>query len=490
MMPEYKSPSGSKKPIWYSVVLLLSLLLNGYLLLRPSDHRQLLDGDNRKGRMLISENRGWSRRAADEAEAVAAQYQCSGHGYVFVDTFLTDHNGSFVCECNPCYTGPDCSHLISDCVVDANQGDPTFLEPFWIANAEAGATVVPAWYRMSYDVNNALEYSATSPELEKQIRALHEMVGNAVTKGRYIVLGTGSTQLINAAVYSLSQAHARNPSKVVAAIPYYGSYRDQTEMFDSNDYVWKGDARAWVKKSEFLNSSTFIEFVTSPNNPDGLLKKGVLTSKNVKDIYDHAYYWPHYTGIPRPANEDIMLFTLSKVTGHAGSRLGWAIVKDYDVYEKMYDYVEENTLGVSHDTQLRTTILLKAIVNGYKQKKQMEKRHTDEKQLLFHYAYSVMRNRWQRLEKIFSGSHRFSLQSLEPRYCTFFKKVTGPSPAYAWVKCEKEEETDCTGVLRKAGIIGRNASVFEADKRYVRLSLLKRDDNFALLERRLQALVS
>ncbi|GLJ26927.1 hypothetical protein SUGI_0527040 [Cryptomeria japonica] len=337
------------------------------------------------------------------------------------------------------------------------RGDPTFLEPFWIANAEAGVTVVPAWYRMSYDVNNALEYSATSPELEKQIRALHEVVGNAVTKGRYIVLGTGSTQLINAAVYSLSQAHARNPSKVVAAIPYYGPYRYQTEMFDSNDYVWKGDARVWVKKSGFLNSSTFIEFVTSPNNPDGLLKKGVLTSKNVKDIYDHAYYWPHYTGIPRPASEDIMLFTLSKVTGHAGSRLGWAIVEDYDVYERMYDYVEENTLGVSHDTQLRTTILLKAIVNGYKQK---------------------------------NGSHRFSLQSLEPRYCTFFKKVTGPSPAYAWVKCEKEEETDCTGVLRKAGIIGRNASVFEADKRYVRLSLLKRDDNFALLERRLQALVS
>ena len=62
--------------------------------------------------------------------------------------------------------------------------------------------------------------------------------------------------------------------------------------------------------------------------------------------------------------------------------------------------------------------------------------------------------------------------------------------AYAWVKCEREEENDCGGVFLKGGIIGRNATAFEADKRYVRLSLLKREDNFALLESRLQALVS
>lgn len=66
----------------------------------------------------------------------------------------------------------------------------------------------------------------------------------------------------------------------------------------------------------------FIEFVTSPNNPDGQLKEAVLRGPNAKQIYDLAYYWPHYTAIPSPMDEDLMIFTLSKLTGHAGSRFG------------------------------------------------------------------------------------------------------------------------------------------------------------------------
>lgn len=68
--------------------------------------------------------------------------------------------------------------------------------------------------------------------------------------------------------------------------------------------------------------TNFIEFVTSPNNPDGHLKEAVLQSPYVKTIYDRAYYWPLYTAIPAPADEDVMLFTISKLTGHAGSRFG------------------------------------------------------------------------------------------------------------------------------------------------------------------------
>ena len=39
-------------------------------------------------------------------------------------------------------------------------------------------------------------------------------------------------------------------------------------------------------------------------------------------IHDLAYYWPQYTPISSPANYDLMLFTLSKSTGHAGMRIG------------------------------------------------------------------------------------------------------------------------------------------------------------------------
>jgi len=157
----------------------------------------------------------------------------------------------------------------------------------------------------------------------------------------------------------------------------------------------------------------------------------------------------------------------------------------------MGEYVIGNTLGVSHDTQLRATRLLKTAIAGYQRK--LEERKADESRnhkLLFHYAYDVMRGRWQRLENIFSGSDRFSLQNLTSNYCSFFRTVTGPSPAYAWVKCEREEDEDCTAVMKVGGIIGRGGEEFGGEKRYVRLSLIKREDNFALLEHRLQALVS
>ncbi|GLJ26946.1 hypothetical protein SUGI_0527540 [Cryptomeria japonica] len=477
MVKQMSSQSG--RPWGY----LISLLFNSLCLVIIGKQGQLLKNSRNSDNL---QGLGWSRKAAEEAEA-ASQYSCSGHGYVFVDTFHWNQDGTPTCECNECYMGLNCSQIDPDCVSNADSGDPGILEPFWIANAEVGATVVPAWYRMSYQINDGRQ-SVVSPELEKQIRAIHALVGNAVTQGRYIVLGTGSTQLINAAVNSLSPTHASNPAQVVAATPFYNGYRVSTELFDSGDNLWRGDARAFREGTKSLNSTTFIEFVTSPNNPDTLLDEAVLKDENVKTVYDHAYYWPHFTAISRPADEDIMLFTLSKLTGHAGSRLGWAIIKDYDVYQKIYQYVKINTGGVSHDTQLRATTLLKAVIGGYRHPKRMEAIDRESKQMIFHYAYSVMRWRWERLERIFNMSDRFSLQNVGPLYCNFFRKVTGPSPAYAWVKCEREEE-DCAAVLEKAGIIGRRAEEFGADKRYVRLSLLRRDDAFAVLEHRLQALV-
>lgn len=63
------------------------------------------------------------------------------------------------------------------------------------------------------------------------------------------------------------------------------------------------------------SNSTFIELVTSPNNPDGHMKKAVLQGQFVKTIHDLAYYWPHFRPILTPADEDLMIFTLSKLTG-------------------------------------------------------------------------------------------------------------------------------------------------------------------------------
>lgn len=72
----------------------------------------------------------------------------------------------------------------------------------------------------------------------------------------------------------------------------------------------------------FDKDGPYIEVVTSPNNPDGTIREAVVNLGEGKLVYDLAYYWPQYTPITHPLDHDIMLFTFSKCTGHAGSRIG------------------------------------------------------------------------------------------------------------------------------------------------------------------------
>lgn len=58
-------------------------------------------------------------------------------------------------------------------------------------------------------------------ELDQQIRALHHVVGNAVTEGRHIVVGTGSTQLFQAVLYALTSLDQPKPTNIVSAAPFY-----------------------------------------------------------------------------------------------------------------------------------------------------------------------------------------------------------------------------------------------------------------------------
>ena len=100
----------------------------------------------------------------------------------------------------------------------AYSGDPTFLEPFWEKHAASSAIVMAGWHRMSYEFNDG---SLISEELKTHIRRVHDIVGNAVTDGRFIIFGAGATQLLNAAVRAISPEGSSSPGKVVASTPYY-----------------------------------------------------------------------------------------------------------------------------------------------------------------------------------------------------------------------------------------------------------------------------
>ncbi|KAL6615938.1 hypothetical protein ACP70R_038208 [Stipagrostis hirtigluma subsp. patula] len=414
----------------------------------------------------------WALQAAREAEAVAAT-ECSGHGQAFLDG-VAGEDGRPGCECNSCFGGPDCSLRTPNCTADADSGDPMFLEPYWQRHAAESAVVISGWHRLSYRTTDGLFQSV---ELEDQIRRLHRAVGNAVVDDKHLVFGAGSMQLINALVHALSPDAnaAAPPARVVATAPYYPR-TNYTEMFDGREYKWGGTTAAWTNASR-NSTDVFIEFVASPSNPDALLHEPVLGDSAV--VVDHAYYWPHFTHIPAPVDDDVMLFTMTKLSGHAGSRFGWALIRDEKVAKRAYEYVQQSIMGASRDTQLRMLRIVKAILANL---------HGEED--IFAFGHGVMGSRWRRLDAVVSRSRRISLQKIPPQYCTYFNRIRDPSPAYAWVKCEREEDEDCHEALLKANIISRTGVWYGASSRYTRVSLLKTEDDFDLLMERVTDLVN
>lgn len=107
------------------------------------------------------------------------------------------------------------------CLMYSDRGDPMAFEPYWRKMGDKGTVVIKGYELMSYlsDCRKLCWFLET--ELEEAIKRLHRVVGNAVVDGRHIVVGTGSTQLYQAALYALSYPGGPDPISVVCAAPYY-----------------------------------------------------------------------------------------------------------------------------------------------------------------------------------------------------------------------------------------------------------------------------
>ncbi|MBA0615961.1 hypothetical protein Godav_016058 [Gossypium davidsonii] len=362
-----------------------------------------------------------------------------------------------------------------DRVINLDHGDPTMYESYWQKKGDETTVVIPGWQFMSYFSDATRLCWFLEPEFAKQIVRLHNVVGNAVTENRHIVVGTGSTQLFQAALYALSPCAEAEPISVVSAAPYYSSYPLITDCLKSRLYKWAGDARSFSK------NGPYIELVTSPNNPDGFARRSVVNGSEGILIHDLAYYWPQYTPISSPANYDLMLFTVSKSTGHAGMRIGWALVKDEDVARKMTKYIEINTIGVSKDSQVRAAKVLKVISDNSE--------GPNEGDSFFEFSYRVMAKRWKQLREAVQQSGLFSVSDFPPQLCMFLNRVFEPQPAFAWIKCEGDIE-DCESFLRGKKILTRGGKHFGVSPKYVRISMLDRDKNYETFVRRLSTIRS
>jgi L-tryptophan--pyruvate aminotransferase len=94
-------------------------------------------------------------------------------------------------------------------------------EAFWKEAGERAAVVIPGWRGMSYFSGAGGICWFLDAEFEREVRRLHRLVGNAAVDGYHLVVGTGATQLCQAAMYALSPADASHPVGVVSPAPYY-----------------------------------------------------------------------------------------------------------------------------------------------------------------------------------------------------------------------------------------------------------------------------
>ncbi|GLU03122.1 hypothetical protein SLE2022_203390 [Rubroshorea leprosula] len=361
--------------------------------------------------------------------------------------------------------------LSSDSIINLDHGDPAIFETYWRNQGEKCTLVISGSDVMSYFSNTGNICWFLEPELDNAIRNVHRLVGNAMANDRHILVGTGSTQLFQAALFALSSPDADEPISVVSAAPYYSSFKEEVEFLRSRLYKWEGDANAFHKEGPY------IEVVTSPSNPDGTIRRAVV-NRGGKLIHDLAYYWPQYTPITSAADHDIILFTFSKCTGHAGSRIGWAIVKDEQVASKMTKFIELSSIGVSKESQLRAAKILEALNHGLENDTRSDN--------FFEYGRRIMAERWEKLRKIVESSSKiFGLLEYPEEFCNFSKGITGSYPAFAWLESKKNE--DIANLLGAHKMLTRTGTRFGTEPKYVRISMMSRDEVFNLFLERLAA---
>lgn len=414
--------------------------------------------------------------------SLSGDVACGAHGVLW--------EGERRCSCFGCARGPLCAaidgaHTVgARCILDARFGQPTMFEDYW-RHAGARKTCVAA--------EHSLEYALTGqamPRLIKAIENVHALAGNVRLDGNTsIIVGIGSLSLMQAAMAAGAGAASSRgrlsapPTDVWAPPPYFSNIVDSCIHLGARalncTHVGRPEPPAGRARAPPL-----VEIVTSPNNPDGRLRTQRSSRASVV-VLDHAYMWPHFTPVHAPVTvtdpEQVALFTLSKLTGHASSRIGWAVVRKGSRLESLLRaFVARSTVGIPRDAQHRAVAALEAMVA--------------DRGGALHWAQQTMAARWQTLAEIFSAhapppatGSAFRLQQLEPaRLDRFLHTVRQPSPAYAWL--ERIDGQSAHVALKKVGILARPGTSFGSEQRFARLSLLMRSTEFDVLARKLRQL--
>jgi L-tryptophan--pyruvate aminotransferase len=305
--------------------------------------------------------------------------------------------------------------------LDLSMGHPLYLEEYWSnlsVNYDEGNIHIQAYANMAYGLHEG------NVNLKEAIIDIHDSVGNAETKGRHVLIGNGATQVLHAVL-------TQSPyPEVYARPPYFFRF---PKIFEQT-----GHLEIHAPKQ----TPHFAELLTLPSNPDFV--RYPETNSHFK-VHDLCYNWPQYGPVVKHDNE-IMVFSLGKATGHAGTKIGWALIEDRSLYLKALEHIETTTGGVSRDSQYRARVILE---NQYD--RLQDRSHPRS---CFEYGRDVLEERWRSIRAIAA-----------PRI-----KVLNNGGMFLWVELEGSQDA-ASEVLSLYSIKGRDGRACGGGANQVRFNV-------------------
>ncbi|HVI40870.1 MAG TPA: pyridoxal phosphate-dependent aminotransferase [Anaerovoracaceae bacterium] len=160
-----------------------------------------------------------------------------------------------------------------------------------------------------------------------------------------VVITNGAKQALGACFYALNQL---GMTKVGMRTPYWALIPPLVKM------------HGLEPMTSYVGTNANLLIV--PNNPDGFTSEPVLLqgfvdncrSRGVPVIHDAAYYTPVYMPQDSILNAlgDVQIFSVSKMLGLSGLRIGFAVCYDQELYKLIQQYMEAMTVGVSMLSQV------------------------------------------------------------------------------------------------------------------------------------------
>lgn len=186
-------------------------------------------------------------------------------------------------------------------------------------------------------------------------------------------------------------------------------------------------------------------------------------------IHDLVYYWPSSVSKDKiiPLSENIMIFSLSKLAGHAGQRFGWAWVKDPEVADRMKEYLAVSTQSYPAAGLVYSTRVMQLLLASL---------GTDDD--FFEAVQDILMSRCKDIRRIFKdGGDKFKIKSP----C---------GNMYVLVKCmDLEADDSCKETyFEPIQLSVTNGNAMGVDNSYVRLAIGYDQPHFELILKKLELL--